>query len=78
MITQLNPQIPMLTPKGPATAFMVIDYSQEHHLLWVAAINETGEIWTFPNPEVRFQANPSMGRDCIPLPESWFKNEFKD
>jgi hypothetical protein len=78
MMIQLNPHIPMLTPNGPATAFMVIDYSQEHHLLWVTAINETGEIWAFPNPEVRFQSNPSMGRNFIPIPESWFENESED
>jgi hypothetical protein len=72
MITQLNPHIPVLTPKGPGYAFIIIDYSQEHHLLWTVAINETGEIWTFPNPDVRFQYNPSMGRDVIGVPKEWF------
>jgi hypothetical protein len=62
MIKQLNPTIPMLTPKGEGYALMVIDYSQEHHLLWVVALDETGEIWAFPNTQVRLCKNPSMQR----------------
>jgi hypothetical protein len=62
MIKQLNPTIPMLTPKGEGYALLVIDYSQEHHLLWVVALDETGEIWAFPNTQVRLTRNPSMER----------------
>ena len=43
-------------------AFAVIDYGQEHNLIWVTAINDTGEIWCAPNPRVRMQANWTMGR----------------
>ena len=46
----------------PGYAFAVIDYGQEHNLIWVTAINETGEIWCAPNPRVRLQANWTMGR----------------
>jgi len=59
---QLNPHVPVLTPKGSGSAFMVIDYSQEHHLLWVVALDENGEIWTLPNWQVRFDKNISMER----------------
>lgn len=62
MICQLNPPIPMSTPKGNGLAWALIDYGAEHHLMWVVAIDETGEIWTFPNPEVRAQKNITMGR----------------
>lgn len=62
MILQLTPSIPMSTPKGDGLALFIIDYGPEHHLLWTIAINETGEIWTYPNPEVRAQKNVSMGR----------------
>ena len=40
----------------------MIDYGQEHNLIWVTAINETGEIWCAPNPRVRMAANWTMGR----------------
>ena len=60
---QLNPTVPVeIESKGKGYAFMVIDYSQEHHLLWVVAMDETGEIWTAPNPTVRVQKNWSLGR----------------
>ncbi len=62
MLTQLNPTIPMSCPKGDGHAIAVIDYSQEHHLLWVIAIDKTGEIWTCANPDVRLQDNFTMGR----------------
>ncbi len=40
----------------------VIDYGQEHNLIWITALNDTGEIWCAPNPRVRMAANWSMGR----------------
>ena len=49
-------------------ALAVIDYGQEHNLIWVTAITETGEIWCAPNPVVRMQANWTMGRAKPPIP----------
>ena len=40
----------------------VIDYGQEHNLIWVTALDENGEIWCAPNPKVRVQANWTLGR----------------
>lgn len=63
MLTQLDPPIPLhVLGKGDGYALAVIDYGQEHNLLWVTAIDETGEIWCAPNPQVRMQKNWSMGR----------------
>ncbi len=60
---QLEPPIPVhILDKGDGFAIAVIDYGQEHNLIWVTAINETGEIWCAPNPRVRMQANWTMGR----------------
>ena len=59
---QLNPMIPMDTPKGTGYAIMVIDYSQEHNLIWVVALDNGGEIWSFPNSEVRLRKNYTMER----------------
>jgi len=62
MFTQLNPSIPMETPKGKGLAIAVIDYGLEHSLLWVVAIDATREVWCVPNSEVRMQTNWSAGR----------------
>lgn len=62
MILQLNPPIPVTCPKGKGYAWLVIDQGLEHHLLWTVAIDETGEIWTFANPEVRAQKNITANR----------------
>ena len=65
MFTQLDPPIPLhVLGRGDGHALGVIDYGQEHNLLWVTAIQATGEIWCAPNPEVRMQSNWSMGRDA--------------
>jgi hypothetical protein len=62
MIIQLNPPIPLQTPKGNGLAWLVLDYGAEHHLLWTVAIDATGEIWTFKNPDVLALKNITMGR----------------
>jgi hypothetical protein len=65
--TQLNPPIPLhVIGKGAGYAIAVIDYGQEHNLIWVTAINDTGEIWCAPNPKVRMGANWTMGRAKYP------------
>jgi hypothetical protein len=65
MIIQLNPQIPLITPKGNGQAVMVIDYSEEHDLKWVVIQDDTGEIWTWGNDQVRGFKNVTMGRNKI-------------
>lgn len=67
MILQLNPTIPLETPKGKGFAHFLIDYSQEHNLLWVVFLDENGECWTFQNSEIRIQSNLSIGRKSTSL-----------
>jgi hypothetical protein len=62
MILQLNPAIPVSTPKGKGLAHFLIDYGMESNLIWTVFIDETGEIWSFQNHEVRAQKNITMGR----------------
>lgn len=62
MMLQLSPPIPLSTPKGNGWAHFIIDYGPEHDLLWVVFIDDTGECWTVPNPEVRIQPNWTLGR----------------
>jgi len=62
---QLNPPIPLKTPKGDGWAHFLIERSQEHHLEWVVFLDDSGECWTFQNPEIRIQHNYTMGRIAI-------------
>ena len=62
MILQLNPQIPILTPKGKAQAFAIVDYSEEHDLMFCCFLDEGGACWTFKNSEIRGFPNATMGR----------------
>jgi hypothetical protein len=68
MFTQLNPPIPLhVLGKGNGHAIGMIDYGQEHNLIWVTALDTSGEIWCAPNPEVRMLKNWTMGRKESPL-----------
>jgi hypothetical protein len=59
---QLNPPLPMNTPKGEGFAHILIDYGPESDLYWTVLITGTGEIWTFANREVRASKNITLGR----------------
>jgi len=62
---QLNPTIPLIVAgKGKGHAIAVIDYGEEHNLVWVTAIDENGEIWCVPNALVRLRANWTLGRSA--------------
>ena len=61
-ITQLDPPLPLDTPKGSGIAHLVIDYGPEHDLMWVVFLDADGACWTVPNPEVRMSWNWSLGR----------------
>jgi len=62
MLTQLNPPLPLLTPKGKAWAHLVIDYGPEADLMWVCFQDQDGACWTWSNRDVRIQANATLGR----------------
>ena len=54
--------MPLMTPKGPGRAVVLIDPSEDHDLQWVCFIDASGECWTFRNQEVRQIDNLTMGR----------------
>jgi hypothetical protein len=62
MILQLNPQIPLITPKGKGWAHLVIDYSQEHDLIWVVFLDDTKECWSFGNRDIKIVENITLNR----------------
>jgi hypothetical protein len=65
VLVQLNPPLPLTTPKGTALAHAVIDYGPEYHLIFVCIQDATGEVWSWPNPDVRGVKNITMGRTSV-------------
>ena len=61
-IQRIDPPIPLVTSKGNGFAYFLIDYSSDHDLVWIVFIDETGECWSFRNPEIRLQKNLTFGR----------------
>ena len=63
MMLQLNPMLPIIRVSNnmKGFAFLVIDYSQEHDLMFTCAMNN-GEIWTLRNSEIRMEQNITLGR----------------
>ena len=68
---QLNPMLPIIRVKDgmEGYAFLVIDYSQEHNLLFSCAM-ENGEIWTLSNQDIRFTKNISLSRFTLKKEEN--------
>ena len=66
MLLQLDPPLPVFIPDRQQTglAHILIDYGPEHHLCWVIALDQGGEIWTVRNQDVRLQKNFTMGRSA--------------
>jgi hypothetical protein len=64
MMLQLNPSIPIvrISDGMKGYAFVLIDYSQEHDLFFVCAMND-GEIWTLNNRDIRMQNNITLDRN---------------
>jgi hypothetical protein len=60
---QLNPMLPIVRNSDGMRgyAFLVIDYSQEHDLLFTCAM-DNGEIWTLSNKDIKVDKNISLGR----------------
>jgi hypothetical protein len=61
-ILQLDPPIPLITPKGDGYAHLLIDYGPEYNLLWVCFLDDSGECW---NSQIRVQKNITMGRTFV-------------
>ena len=63
MMLQLSPTIPMVRDADgmKGYAFLVIDYSQEHDLLFTCAMDD-GEIWTLSNRDIRIINNVTLNR----------------
>jgi len=67
VFVQLQTPLPVhVIERGPGLAFAVIDYGPEHDLIWVTALDASGEIWCAPNPKVRLARNWTMGRGTDP------------
>lgn len=65
MIIQLNPAIPVTTPKGAALAHALIDEGLEHDIKWICFLDINGECWTFKNQYIRAQKNITHGREFL-------------
>ncbi len=61
VVIQLDPVIPMQTPKGHGYAYFVDDPGLDYDLVWTVFL-DNGEIWCFRNREVRAVENYTHGR----------------
>ena len=59
---ELKTYLPVITPKGSGRAIIMIDYGPEANLLWVVIQDDTGEIWTWSNYDIRVKDNITLGR----------------
>lgn len=63
MLLQLNPPLPVETPRGKAMAHVLIDYGAEYDLLWVCFQQADAQCWTWKNSDIRAESNITFGRE---------------
>lgn len=61
MMLQLNPYIPVRTPKGDGEAIIVIDYGHMVNTVWVVRF-ESGKILDFYSDDIQVFGNPMDGK----------------
>lgn len=62
MILQLNPPLPLISPKGKCLAHFLIDYGIENDIYFVCFQNDTSECWTWSNKFIKIEDNVTYGR----------------
>jgi len=62
---RLDPPVPMKSPKGECKAFIYIDRGREEFGEWVCYQMETGEVWTWLDPQVRVWECLTDGRKNV-------------
>jgi hypothetical protein len=62
MLLQLNPPMPVTTPKGKGMAQVLVDYGPDFDLIWVV-FQDDGECWSWRNQDIRAEKNITFGRD---------------
>jgi hypothetical protein len=60
---QLDPPIPMNTPKGSGFAYLVIDYGLDYDLCWTVFLTKSKECWSFQNRDIRAVDNITFKRN---------------
>ena len=63
MIHELTHLLWLKTPKGQAIAKFLIDRGPDSDLQWVCIQQDTGEIWTWSNWDVKAANNITLGRE---------------
>lgn len=71
--TELRQPWPMTCPRGKGLCVAVIDYGPEHDLMYVIAMNDTGEMWTYSNPDVRMRPNETLRAGRVPVQQDHTK-----
>lgn len=59
---QLNPPLPLETPRGSAICHFLLTAGIENHLYFVCFLDDTGQCWTFDNRQIRAPKNITWGR----------------
>ena len=65
MILQLNPMLPVIvTSKDNRKGYacLVTEHGEESYKMWSVIMDDSGEVWDVPNPEIRVQPNWTLGR----------------
>jgi hypothetical protein len=64
-IAPISPPLPLVTPKGPADAYWIVDNGIDRAMQFVTFVRATGECWVWNQRDVRLEPNVTEGRAAV-------------
>lgn len=64
MVTQLEPQIEVITPLGCGYAWFIIDYGYMLNTVWIVRL-ENGVVKHIDSNDIRIRENPMLGQEKL-------------
>ena len=61
-ILEVAQPLHVITPMGRGRVWLVTDYGCEIEKIFTIILDETGQIWEFPNKDIKATSNVTMGR----------------
>lgn len=62
IIHELREPRPLATSKGDGVAILLMDMGIDWDTFWGVVLNDGGQFWWIPNPQVRFRTDWTIGR----------------
>lgn len=61
MILELKQILPLITPRGRAYAYFLLDYGPDSPLFFITFLRDSGQCWIYPQSQIVLEPNETLG-----------------